>query len=227
MKGFNYFNRNSIVAGCFLVITFVISLFQAAFGDSSKGIVSGNIVDSETGEPLPGATVRVENSNFGGISDLDGTYRIKKIPAGAYNLRISLLGYADTEIKSVSVFPDDVVKIDASLTPEALAVNDIVVEGRAIYDNEASLLKQRQLSTTVSDAISAEAISRTGSGDAGEALKQVTGATVMGGKYVLVRGLGDRYSNAQLNGAELPSADPDKKSFQMDLLPSVPRQILY
>ncbi|MBN1543672.1 TonB-dependent receptor, partial [candidate division KSB1 bacterium] len=78
----------------------------------------------------------------------------------------------------------------------------------------------RQKSNAVSDAISSEAISRSGSGDAAQAMKQVTGASVVGGKYVYIRGLGERYSSTHLNGAELPSADPDKKAFQMDLFPA-------
>ena len=53
-----------------------------------------------------------------------------------------------------------------------------------------------------------------------DAMKVVTGASVVGGKYVYIRGLGDRYSSIQLNGAELPSANPDKKAFNMDMVPS-------
>ncbi|NIQ04315.1 MAG: TonB-dependent receptor plug domain-containing protein, partial [Aliifodinibius sp.] len=87
-------------------------------------------------------------------------------------------------------------------------------------NTEALLLKKRQLSNSVSDAISAEAISRTGSGNAAEAMTQVTGASVVDGKYVYIRGLGERYSSTMLNGAELPSADPEKKAVHMDMFPS-------
>src|SRR5690606_31622916 len=65
-----------------------------------------------------------------------------------------------------------------------------------------------------------EAISRGGSSDAADAMERVTGASVQGGKYVFVRGLGDRYANTQLNSAELPTADPDRRAVQFDLFPS-------
>ena len=72
------------------------------------------------------------------------------------------------------------------------------------------MLRQREMSTSVSDAISAQTISQTGASDAAAAMSRVTGASVVGGKYVLIRGLGDRYANTQLNGSLLPSTDPDK-----------------
>jgi hypothetical protein len=95
----------------------------------------------------------------------------------------------------------------------------VVIAAKALTNTEASLLAKRQKSVAVSDAISAEEISKSGSGDAASAMKKVTGASVVGGKYVYIRGLGERYSSTMLNGAELPSADPDKKSFQLDLIP--------
>lgn len=63
----------------------------------------------------------------------------------------------------------------------------------------------------VSDAIGNEQISKTPDKNAGDALKRVTGLSVVGNKYVYVRGLGERYSNAQLNGIEIPSPEPEKK----------------
>ena len=81
-------------------------------------------------------------------------------------------------------------------------------------------MRERSRAIAVSDAISAQAISRSGSGDAAAAMTKVTGASVVGGRYVYIRGLGDRYASTTLNGSALPSADPDRKAFQLDLFPA-------
>jgi hypothetical protein len=89
-----------------------------------------------------------------------------------------------------------------------------------VLDSDATLLRDRQRSNAVSDAISAETISRSGSSNAADAMEKATGASVVGGKYVYVRGLGERYSATQLNGVDLPSADPDRKAVHFDLFPA-------
>src|SRR5690606_30532923 len=121
----------------------------------------------------------------------------------------------DVEVKT-----GETIKIDIVLSSETIETEEVVITARLLQDNEASLLKLRQKSNSISDAISSELISRTGSSNAADAMTKVTGASVVGGKYVYVRGLGERYSSTHLNGTELPSADPDKKSFNMDLFPA-------
>lgn len=184
------------------------------------GKITGSVISEETGEPLPGASVMLHETSLGVATDLNGQFNIGNVPPGDYDLMIHMIGFAKTTIKGVHVIAGQAVEINVPLKSDALTVKDVLVEAKLLKNTEAALLKNRQRSNAVSDAISSEEISRAGSGDAAEAMQRVTGASVVGGKYVLVRGLGERYSSAQLNGAELPSADPDKKAFQMDLLPS-------
>ena len=188
--------------------------------NSEKGKITGAVIDSETGDPLIGANIFLENTSIGAASDLDGRFLIMNIPAGSYTLVISVVGYAETKITSVEVKEGEVYKLDISVKPEILSTDEVVVEAKAIKNTEAALLKSRQKSVAVSDAVSAEAISGAGSGNAAEAMKQVTGASVVEGKYVFVRGLGDRYTSTQLNGAEIPSTDPYRRSGSIDLIPS-------
>jgi hypothetical protein len=206
-----------------LTYSLIIALFSTFVNltyAETFGILTGRVVDKQTGEPLIGASVLVGNTGRGASSDLDGSYFIDKIPPGAYSVVFQLLGYAKTKVDSVNIPVIEIARLNMSLQTEDYRGHDIVVTARATQNTESSLLKQRQKSNTISDAISSEAISRAGSSDAADAMTQVTGASVVGGKYVYIRGLGDRYSNTQLNGAELPSADPDKRAFQMDLLPA-------
>ncbi|OQX91962.1 MAG: hypothetical protein B6D58_05360 [candidate division Zixibacteria bacterium 4484_95] len=216
----NIFQFSAKLIFIFLVFTLIFGIpnVSASLSDSG-GRIFGSIVDSETGESLPGATIFLENTTIGTASDLDGAFSLLKIPPGRYNLIIHLIGYARTKIENLEIEEGKLSKLDIALVPDAIKIHDVVVTAKAIQNTEGSLLKKRQKSVAISDAISAEAISRYGSSDAAEAMSQITGASVVDGKYVLVRGLGERYSNTKLNGAELPSADPDKKAFQMDLLP--------
>ncbi len=186
----------------------------------SAGKISGKLVDAQTGEALIGANVYLENTMLGAATDLDGTYLISNVPTGTYTLVVSIVGYTETRITGVEVSESQMTRIDAPVESEILSTETITVEARSLKNTEASLLKDRQKSDAISDAISAEMISRTASSDAADAMQKVTGASIVDNKYVYVRGLGERYSITQLNGAELPSSDPDRKAFQLDLIPT-------
>ncbi|OGC76871.1 MAG: hypothetical protein A2Z27_06000 [candidate division Zixibacteria bacterium RBG_16_50_21] len=193
---------------------------EVSSSEEAKGQIIGKLTDSETGEPLIGATVRLAETNLGAISDLEGNYRIKNVPEGEYTLVASMLSYAKTSVTGVEISLEKSSQVDLALKPESIELEEVVVEAKALQNTDGALLRQRQKSIAVSDAISAEQMSRAASGDAAEALSQVTGASVQDGKYILIRGLGERYVTTQLNGSALPSADPDKKAVQMDLFPT-------
>ena len=187
---------------------------------AQDGMITGRIVDSKTGDALVGANVIVESLGQGGATDLDGIYRIYDVPPGTYNLKVSYIGYQKKTISDVIVKPDEVYSLDIVLSTENLQMESVVVTAKAMKNTDAALLKHRQRSQNVSDAISAEGMSKAGLGTAAEAMKKITGASVVDGKYVYVRGLGDRYTSTSLNGAEIPSADPYTRSGTIDIVPS-------
>lgn len=186
----------------------------------NTGIIAGTVIDGDLGETLIGANVVIAGTVTGSTTDLDGKYSIPGIQPGTYDLQFSYIGYNTATVQGVEVVAGETTRIDFTMTSEAVGLDEVIVEARAIQNTEAVLLRDRQKSAAVSDAISAEAISRSGSGDAAAAMTKVTGASVVDGKYVFVRGLGERYSNTTLNGSALPSSDPDRKAFQLDLFPS-------
>ena len=211
--------RNKFLSFFSIMIIFTISTTINSFAQQS-GLITGKIVDSNTGEELIGANILLENTTIGAASDIEGNYRINSVPAGTYNLVASMIGYTRLKITGVEVKPGSTVKLDLKLVSEAYQTDEVIITAKMVLDNEASLLKNRQKSISLSDAISSEQISKTGSDDAGDAMRKVVGTSVVGGKYVYVRGLGERYSSTQLNGTELPSSDPNRKSFQLDLIPT-------
>ncbi len=178
------------------------------------------MVDAQTGEFLIGVSVMLDGTKLGAVTDLQGNFVIRRVPVGTYTLTASSVGYEARKVTEVVVTDGGTVKIDLTLKPQLVQTQGITVEAKKLKNTEASLLKERQNSSTVSDAISAEAISRAGAGDAASAMIRITGASVADGKYAVIRGLSDRYTNTRLNGSALPSADPDKQSFSMDIVPT-------
>lgn len=187
------------------------------------GKIQGVIVDAETGEPLIGANVVIKDTSgrplYGTATNLDGQFTLTA-PVGTHNLEVSYVTYATKIVTDVVVDSKNPVTINVSLPPEGLQADEIIVTARAEQNSEVSMLAIQQKAAVVTDGISAELMSRSSSSDAGDALKRVTGITVVGGKYVYVRGLGERYSNTQVNGADMPSPEPNRRVVPMDIFPA-------
>ena len=201
---------------------FVVFLLVGIYSNTyaQTGTISGVIIDQENGETLIGANVLIEGTMTGSTTDIDGRFQIPGLDVGSYTVIVSYIGYNSMTIQDVEVLDGETTVLELTMAPEAIGLEEVVVEARAIRNSEGLLLRDRQKAPALSDAISAETISRSGSSTASDAMKKVTGASVVGGKYVYVRGLGDRYMNSQLNGANLPSSDPERNAVPLDLFPA-------
>ncbi len=196
-------------------ILFLCSLgFQLAF--SQTGSITGVVTDENSNEKLIGVNILIEGTNYGAATDLDGKFVIKNVPQGKYNLIVSSIGYTKVLIKDVNV-PSD---LKITLKPEVLETDEVIVTAEALKTTETSVLKIQKNSSAIVDGMSSELISKNNSSDGTDVLKRMTGVTISEGKYAFVRGVGDRYNNTLLNGATLPSTDPEKKSFSYDLFPA-------
>jgi len=195
-------------------------LFACSFpAFAQQGTVSGMIVDAETGEELIGATIQVQGTGTGTVTDISGNYQLKLDP-GTYTLQYSYVSYSPKTVEGVAVKAGEVNRIDISLQSDDVQLQEVIVQAEQINNNEVALLKLQQKSFAVQDGISIGEIRRIGASNSAEAMKNVTGATVEDGKYVVMRGLGDRYSNTQLNGITMPSTDPYRNSASLDMIPS-------
>lgn len=215
-------NMNKLTINLLMSILLIAHSFSfaATVYDEGTNKIIGEIADAETGEAIIGATIRIEGTNLGAYSDLDGNFQVKKVPFGYYTIIVSSIGYETTKLATIVVTADQHSTANVLLKPELVVLNEISVSAKAIQNTEAILLLKRQNANEITDAISSEEISRSGSSDAADAMSKVTGATVVSGKYVYIRGLGDRYSNTKLNGSVLPSPDPDKQAVPMDMIPT-------
>lgn len=182
--------------------------------------IYGRLTDEANGEGLIEATVKaVTGSQKQALTDLDGNYRLA-LPPGKYDLRAFYDVYQGRRITGVIVTQGKATKLDVALSADVGAVQEVVVEARSDRRAEGALLQDRKKAAAVSDAISAQEIARTPDSSAGDAVKRVVSATVVDGRYVLLRGLGGRYATTLLNGALLPSPEPDEPSVPLDLFPT-------
>ncbi len=184
------------------------------------GTVAGTILDKTSGDPIIEAGVEVVGHNVKTRTDLDGKFTIK-LPPGSYQLRIFAPLYQGVRLENVQVKPDAVTRADAAL-PAAVAAGTEVVEvvAQAKKAAEATQMLKRQKADNVEDNISAESIRKSTDSDAAEIVQRAPAVTVRDDKYIVVRGLGERYSSSLLNGSRLPSTDPEKRVVPLDLFPS-------
>lgn len=200
-----------------LVVLFltISSVIQA-----QDGKIRGTVFDDATGETLVGVTVVVKGTTTGTITDLDGNYTLT-IPVGTYDLQISYISYRTILIEGVQVKENEVTLMeDIRLEESTIELEEVVVMAEAIRTTETALQTIKRKSTVIMDGISARRIQLIGDATAVEAAKRITGVSVEDGKYIYVRGLGDRYSKTTLNGMDIPGLDPDRNSLQMDIFPT-------
>ncbi|GAB5557790.1 MAG: TonB-dependent receptor [Schleiferiaceae bacterium] len=202
------------------IVLSLIALLSLTTLWAQNGTVRGTVYDKDNGETMIGAAVTVEGvPGVAGGSDLDGAYTLS-LPAGTYTLKSSYISYQDVKITEVVVVEGEVTVIDFYLPSSTEMLGEVVVEAKASRNTENAVILMQKNATAVMDGISSQTIRKMGDSDAAGAIKRVTGVSVEGGKYVTVRGLGDRYSKTLLNGAEIPSLDPEKNAVQLDLFPT-------
>ncbi len=195
-------------------------LFNALSTAQETGTITGTVTDQQTGELLIGVNVVVAGTTKGAATDVDGNYLIKNLPAGKYSLKVSFISYSSLTINDVVVNSGKPSRIDIQLKPESKILDEVVISAEMLKSNENSILKVQKNADNIMDVVSAELIKKNNSSDGTDVLKRMTGVAIADGKYAYIRGVSDRYNNTLLNGASLPSTDPEKKSFSYDMFPS-------
>ncbi|MCF8297992.1 MAG: TonB-dependent receptor [Saprospiraceae bacterium] len=200
----------------------VILIFFLSIGHikSQTANVSGKIIDASTGEELIGASIMIPGTLIGAATDLSGDFLIKNVPVGTYDFKCSYISYETLIITGFEVKELGDNYINVKLNPVSYGLKQFEVKARVVRKSEVAVLTVQKKSAGVIDAVSSQQMSRLSTSDAASALSKVNGISVEGGKYVYVRGLGDRYSKTEINGAEVPSLDPERNTVQMDLFPS-------
>lgn len=185
---------------------------------ATTGVIEGTVISLENGTPVAAAKVYVTGEPIETETTLDGRFTLTLSP-GVHRLSI-IHGMHDTQTADVEVVAGQTSTVTLQLTPAQLVYDDYLVTAARIKGTVAAVLEERRESAAVVDAISVADISRSPDGTASAATRRIVGATIVGGQYLFVRGLGGRYVNVRLNGVPLPSTDPDLPGFQLDLFPA-------
>jgi TonB-dependent receptor len=203
-----------------LFFSFLI-LLTANFAFAQTGKISGTVLDSKTGETLPGATALIEGTGKGVSADFDGKFILTGVPVGKVTLVISYISYNTKKIAGVEVKANDVtdisVLLDASTSQDLTEVEVVVTLNK---ENNTALILQQKNNASVSDGISSETIKKTPDRNTSDVIKRISGATIQDNKFAIIRGMSDRYNAAFINGAPLPSSESDKKAFSFDIFPA-------
>lgn len=185
-----------------------------------KAVIWGIVRGAVDKEPLPEATVTVVGTKLKTVADYEGRFRLE-LPPGTHTLRFFYELHQPALLKAISVKAQQVAKLDVAIVPDEASVETFEVETQADKSSIEGQVLARQRATSVGDGVGRAEISKTPATNAAQAAQRVVGATVVGGRFIYVRGLGERYTNSLLNGAPLPSPEPDRAAIPLDLFPSL------
>jgi hypothetical protein len=183
------------------------------------GRIVGRVVDASSGEAIPGAQVTIEGTAFATRTDLSGRYTLLHVPAGSHTITVRMIGYAAKTVGGVAVNGEP-AQVDVSLSPSAIQVDAVQVTADVERGSVARALEEQRSATQIVSAISQEQIKKSPDSDAGQVVQRVSGVTVQDGRYVFVRGLGERYTTTSLNSSRIPSPEPERKTVPLDLFPA-------
>ncbi|WP_204344787.1 TonB-dependent receptor [Psychroserpens algicola] len=200
-----------------IVSLLLLLLVCVGFANAQKGTVAGNVIDGEFVEPMAFANILIKGTTTGTTSDFDGKYELELDP-GTYTIIFSFVGYNTQEISDVVIKAGEVTNLDVTL--ETNSLDTIILTTSVKRNTESAVLNMQKKSAVVMDGLSAQSIKSSGASNLASAVKSVPGVSIEGGKYVYVRGLGDRYTKSILNGIDIPGLDPDRNTIQMDLFPT-------
>ena len=194
-------------------ISFFFSLFASA-----QIRLNGKVINANN-EPIPGATISVQGISRSMAADVEGRFNISLETGKKYTINISSVGYSTKTLEDVDVKAGNDNTITIVLENKS-TLSEVVVRTSVRRESTSALVNFQRNNTALSSGIAADFIKRTPDKNTGEILKRVSGTSIQDNKFVIVRGLGDRYNTAFLNGAQLPSSEPDKKAFSFDVIPS-------
>ncbi len=189
-------------------------------GFSQTGSIKGVIKDSQSQEAIIGATVIITGTTNGSATDINGEFTIPKVQPGTYSLTISFVSYGTKNINNIEVKNGNTTIVNTYLIEESMVLQGVTVQASMLTSTEVSLISEIKEAKAIVTAISGVQISKTQDRDAAEVVRRIPGVTLFDNRFILVRGLNDRYNSVWLNDASSPSTEADKKSFSFDIIPT-------
>lgn len=196
------------------LLTTALSVF------AQNGTISGRVTDSKTGEPIIGANVLIQGTAVGDVTNLEGQFTIANVKPGTYNLVVSYITYKTHTVPDLLVESGKISTVNISMQEDATELQEVVVSGTREINTDFTLLKSIRESKLVVSGISAEQIVRIPDRDAAQIMQRVPGVSIVDNRFVMIRGVSERYNQVMINRMIGPSTEIDKRSFSFDLIPS-------
>ena len=202
--------------------TFAVTVLPHAASSQAPrtGRVVGRVVDAATGQGLTDVAVQVVGTTLGTLSGVEGRFAISGISAGTVTIFARRIGYQPKTITGLFLDPGQTLEQNVSLATATFKLGAVTVSAAKERGTVAEATDLQRNSLNVVSSITAEQIAKSPDGDAAQSVKRVSGVTVQDGKYVFVRGLGERYTTASLNGARVPSPEPERRVVPLDMFPA-------
>ena len=190
---------------------------QAFGADIADVDLKGRVKDSQSKEPLIGATVKVIGSDVASVTDIDGNFQLSGLKDGIYDIEIKYIGYKTAVKRQVKIEDNKVTTLDFEMETDNRVLAGVEVVAKANRESENVTMMEQKRSVIAVQTIGAQELSRKGISDAQAAVAKISGISKQEGvKNVFVRGLGDRYNFTTLNRFPLPSEDPEYKNIALD-----------
>lgn len=204
------------------LIVFLVSLLSFQFASAQTGKISGKVLNQKN-EAITGVSVKLVGAPGGVTTDLEGRFTLTLSIGKKYELEFSAVGYAPKTVSDIELTTGQVTELNIILEVSNKNLGSVTVtatRSTARRETVNSIIQFQRNTNTVASVISAESIRRSPDKNTGEVLKRIPGTSIQEGKYLVVRGLSDRYNTALLNGIQLSSTEPDRKTFSFDIFPS-------
>ena len=201
-----------------LALALVAPLAQAQ--TARAGRVVGRIIDAGSGQGLTDVAVQLVGTKLGAMSGVDGRFTISGVPAGTVTLFARRIGYQPKTVTGLFIDAGKTLEQNISLSTATMQLSAVTVSAAAERGSVSEALDQQRISVGVVSSVTAEQIQKSPDGNAAQTVQRISGVSVQDGKYVFVRGLGERYTTSSLNGARVPSPEPEKRVVPLDLFPS-------
>lgn len=204
------------LSGSKLRFTTAAAFFAICVNAFAGGPIKGRVIDKSTGEPLFGVTVQVEGTTNGSVTDFDGNFIIATTPDADYNVVVKYVGFKTLTIPCNAASRT----LNVDMQSDDIAVESVTVVAQARQSNDNALLKSMKASLSLESGISAQQINKSQDKDASEVIRRIPGISIIDDKFVMIRGLSQRYNNVWINGGAVPSSEADSRAFSFDIIPA-------
>jgi hypothetical protein len=212
--------RTMFRLGVLVVGLLAPSMLSAQGQPTTAGRITGRVVNTETGRPVERAQVQLVDVALQALTDLDGRFFLQNVPPGVHTVEVRQIGFSAKTVTNVTVTAGATTVLDVTLGSAVFQVEAITVSAEVEQGSVSQALEEQRNALSIVNAISAEQMAKSPDSDASEAVQRVSGVTLQDGKYVFVRGLGERYTTTSLNGSRVPSPEPEKRIVPLDLFPA-------